>query len=187
MTRRPSDCVGQIASRLTPFQQGQFDALCGFYCTLNALQIASHPKRIGLRKAQNLFASAISMMRKRRPHLNPVTQGMTNERMIWFAEHIAELAGTCRTRFVVERCVADDVEQWVRQSLYSGYPVIACFSHLHHFSVVVDVANSGLAVFDSQPRSWVPVEEGKDFTDVIDRRGTIRIRRDTPTPYDANR
>ncbi|MBJ7438988.1 MAG: hypothetical protein JHD35_08205 [Sphingopyxis sp.] len=174
--------VVRTAARLTPFRQGQLDALCGIYCTLNALQIAAYPVRpLGLSKARSLFTSAVSMMRKRHSSLNPVTQGMANERMIWLADHMAKSASTKRMQFVTEICDSEDVGGWIEESLNSGAPVVACLSDWVHFSVIVNLAPTGLALFDSQEMPWLPINPPEILADVIDRAGTLRIRRYTPT------
>lgn len=170
------------AAQLIPFQQGQLGALCGIYCTLNALQIAAFPVRpLGLTKARSLFASAVSLLRKHHPHLNPLTQGMANERMISLAHHIAKLASTKRMRFIVEACDCEDIKGWIEESLNSGAPVVACLIDWAHFSVIVDLTSDGLVLFDSQGMSSLAVNPSDPFADIIDREGIIRLRRNNQT------
>lgn len=174
--------VVRTAARLTPFRQGQLDALCGIYCTLNALQIAAHPVQpLGLSKARSLFTSAVSMMRKHHSNLNPVTQGMANERMIWLAHHMAKSASTKRMQFVAEACDCEDVRLWVEQSLSAGAPVVTCLTDWAHFSVIVNMTSSGLVLFDSQDMSWLPISRSDPLIDIIDRAGTVRVRLNTQT------
>lgn len=174
--------VIETAAQLNPFQQGQLDALCGIYCTLNALQIAAYPVRpLGLSKARTLFASAVSMMRKHHSHLNPLTHGMANERMVWLAHHITKSASTKRTRFVAEACDCDDISGWIEQSLNSGAPVVACLTDWAHFSVIIDMTPDGLVLFDSQGMSLLPKGRNDPFVDIIDQAGTVRVRLNTQT------
>ncbi|WP_152568152.1 hypothetical protein [Sphingopyxis sp. LC81] len=174
--------VARAAARLTPFRQGQLGALCGIYCTLNALQIAAYPLRpLGLPKARSLFASAVAITRKQHPSLNPVTHGMANERMIWLAHHMAKLASTKQMRFVAEACDREDIRGWIEESLNSGAPVVACLIDWAHFSVIVDMTPNRLVLFDSQGMSSLPVSLNDPLADVIDRAGTIRVRRNTLT------
>ena len=173
----PTNPVAHIAAQLNPFRQGQLDALCGIYCTLNAVQIAAHPVRpIGVSKARSLFTSAVSAMRKHHSYLNPLSQGMANKRMIWLAHHIVKSANTKRMRFVVEVCDCDDIENWIRQSLDLGAPVVACLIDSWHFSVIVDVTLDALVLFDSQGTSSLPISRSGSLVDMIDQEGTIRIR-----------
>ncbi len=169
--------VLHTAAQLAPFQQGQLGALCGIYCTLNALQIAAFPIRpLSLSKARSLFASAVSLLRKHHPHLNPLTHGMANERMIWLAHHIAKLASTKRMQFVVEAFDCEDIREWIEESLYSGAPVVACLTDWAHFSVIVDLTSDGLVLFDSQGMSSLAVNPN-DLADIVDREGIVRLRR----------
>ena len=172
-----SNPVAGIAAQLTPFRQGQLGALCEIYCTLNALQIAAYPVRpLGLSKARSLFASAVAIMRKQHPFLNPVTHGMANERMIWLAHHMATLASTKQMRFAVEACDCEDIRGWIKESLNSGAPVVACLTEWAHFSVIVNMTPSRLILFDSQGMSSLPVGRNDPLADIIDREGTVRVR-----------
>lgn len=174
--------VAGTAARLTPFRQGQLGALCGIYCTLNALQIVAYPVRpLGLLKARSLFASAVAIMRKQHPSLNPVTHGMANERMVWLAHHMAKLASTKQMRFVAEACDCEDIRGWIKQSLNSGAPVVACLTEWAHFSVIVNMTPGRLVLFDSQGMSSLPVSRNDPLADIIDRSGTVRIRLNTQT------
>lgn len=174
--------VLRTAAQLAPFQQGQLGALCGIYCTLNALQIAAFPIRpLSLSKARSLFASAVSLLRRHHPHLNPLTHGMANERMIWLAHNIAKLASTKRMQFIAEACDCKDIRGWIEESLNLGAPVVACLTDWAHFSVIVDMMPNRLVVFDSQGMPSLPVSRGDLLGDIIDREGTIRIRLNTQT------
>ena len=121
------------------------------------------------------------MVRKHHSHLNPVSQGMANERMIWLAHHIAKSASTKRMQFLVEALDSEDIRGWIEDSLDLGAPVVACLIDREHFSVIIDMTLGGLVLFDSQDTSWLPVNRKAPLTDVIDREATIRVRLNTQT------
>ncbi len=121
------------------------------------------------------------MVRKHHSHLNPVSQGMANERMIWLAHHITKSASTKRMQFLIETFDSEDIRGWIEESLDLGAPVVACLIERTHFSVIVDITWGGLVLFDSQDTSWLPINRKAPLTDVIDREGMIRVRLNMPT------
>jgi hypothetical protein len=169
--------VIRSAAQLSPYRQGQFDGLCGIYCTLNALQLAAYPlKPLSVHKSHVLFNTAIAWLRRNHPQRNPVNYGMSIEMMLELAYNIVKWASGPRLKFSVEYGDAFAAEEWVGRSLHQGLPVIACLCEEAHFSVVINITPTGLILFDSQGRVSLPKANGEPWIRLLDLESLCCIR-----------
>lgn len=143
--------------RLTPFHQGELDALCGVYGAINALRLAM-ADHAPLTKAQckQLFAAGVEYLDRKNVLGEVAVAGMGTRRRLALARHLAKLVSTSNFQIEVERpdhsawASIDDAFTWIDESLSEGKPVlIALMGGLNHYTVVAGSTPTRLTLFDS--------------------------------------
>lgn len=175
--------VDRAARQLTPYQQGQFDSLCGLYAILNAIQLAAYPiQPIAEGKARALFETGSVFLRREHGHLHPLARGMSNHVLFRLAQHLATEASTRKIAFSLSRYPGpDDTEysqpfrDWIEYHLNLGRPVICCLYQPAHCTVISSVSSAQLDLFDSQKLTCLKIPKRDQLTDHLDGDAGIAI------------
>jgi hypothetical protein len=163
-----------ISRSLKPWQQGEFDSLCGIYAILNALQLAMAPyEPLSPTKAKQLFRFAIGFLEQRKDLGAIVEHGMVIKRQRQLLKYLLPFACTETLRVTGmhfearhknrSRSAANDaqpsIEQlfsWMSSEVAKQRPVLICLHNtLNHYSVVSGIDHSRIQLFDSDNHRYV--------------------------------
>ena len=137
---------------IRPFRQGHLDSFCGAYCIVNAVHLVCGP--ITQPHAMALLQEIMAFLNRRVSLVERVSSGTT----------LQDVGGVMRqvldTRHVIRRCKPfrgrasvglDDYWDTVRQFIEQreGAVVTAFGGRIDHWTVIRDVTNHRLLLFDS--------------------------------------
>lgn len=205
----PRDCLDESVRVLTPYRQGDIDALCGLYAIINAVQLAVYPRRLRRSERHALFSCGLKELERRGMLHATLTGGMHFK--LWhrlcrvvvanaaeltgeLLEVVLPLPGTIRT--------TEDALRLIRHHLRRGRPVlIELRGRLNHWTVVISITDARITFFDSSEHRWLHLQSvglvrgraaprhGIFATGIVAvrRSSRIRIERLQQTPVDSVR
>ena len=155
--------VELAASRkIEPFQQGEFDYLCGLYAAINAIRLArSEIAPLNYLQTCQLFNSGMAFLSDRGKLQLSLTWGMELDCRYDLAAHLAATASDKYVSLSVERADGvgwssiDSAFGWIECSLADQKPVMVYIdgrlgpSTLDHYSVISGISAKTITLFDS--------------------------------------
>jgi len=158
-----------------PYEQGDFDNLCGLYAALNAIRLVMAPTRpISRVDANELFLSGIDYLNRRKALADVLEHGMDYRRQHAVTRHMAKSASritgisvTVEQVFPSGRARAgaqpkkhthtpEEVISGIADWLSLGAPVIFELRKTHHhYTVIAGLSPSRVSLFDSDGLRWV--------------------------------
>lgn len=173
-----------------PYEQGDFDNLCGLYASLNAIQLVTAPARpISRVDANQLFLSGIDYLNRRKALVDVLEHGMDYRRQHALTRHMAKSASRITGISVtVEQAYplgkprdgtqtqtpiqsTDQIMSGIAHRLSLGTAVIIELRKtLYHYTVIVGISPSRVILFDSDGLHWI---ERRSFG-ICDRGSQLR-------------
>lgn len=159
----PRDTLNEAVRVLTPYRQGDLDALCGLYAIINAVQLAVYPRRLTRAERRALFARGLDLLDSRGALFDSATDGMAlrpwHRLCRAMIEAGGELAGE-QLQLILPRPrqirTTDDALRSITHHLRRGRPVLLeVAGRLDHWTVVVSISDARLTLFDSSGHRWL--------------------------------
>lgn len=158
-----------------PYEQGDFDNLCGLYASLNAIQLVTATARpISRADANQLFLSGIDYLNRRKALVDVLEHGMDYRRQHALTRHMAKSASRITGISVtVEQAYplgkprdgtqtqtpiqsTNQIMSGIAHRLSLGTAVIVELrKRLYHYSVIAGMSPSRVNLFDSDGLRWV--------------------------------
>lgn len=163
---RPSALL-EAAARLSPFQQGRFDNLCGLYAIMNAIQLMSWPAlELDALQSKRLFQFGIAALEHKGLLHEVHKHGMDKEPWAWLCNAMLAEAGKligvplCRKQILtkVKKTDFNSALALIDHCTRQGEPVIVILGGSYeHYTVIVAKTASRLQLFDSFGYRWVSI------------------------------
>ena len=143
---------------LTPLTQGKLDCLCGLYSIINAVRLLRQPiAPLSYPASRRLFEAGTDLMYKNGWLDAALVDGMVIRRWKSLAALITTQASTDTHIMLVETPIipngtltASEIEQWLVESLASGWPVLMHLGRKHqHYTVIAHIDKQNIGLFDS--------------------------------------
>lgn len=161
---RPRQPLVEIGTRhrIEPLVQGDLDALCSVYATINALRLACPPSDpMTTAQSRRLFAQGVEYLHRKCGLEEAVTVGLYSRRRFALARYLAGVASSPRRKFAVERAspdvrTIDDIFDWISYNIFDCRPIlIPLMGGLDHLSVVSGITHKLIILFDSSGLSHI--------------------------------
>lgn len=152
------------AKLLEPYQQGEFDGLCGLYAAINGIGLlASQHRPLTAVQCQGLYRRGIEIVQGEGRLPFAAAWGISQtlwrrlvEDLCASASRRARLRIKARRPFVSTFARRRDVLATIEQAIDNGHPVlVALLGTYFHYTVICGYTPRRLILFDSYAYSWI--------------------------------
>jgi len=156
--------LSAAARELKPLRQGELDGLCGLYSIINAVRLASFPRRLRKPEVKLLFEAGLRILSSTRRLRYILADGMYDhmwERMS--SAVLAEAALNHDQELMLIDLLAcakvrstRDAHRALRTALHSGMPTLVTLTGSYdHWTVISSYTKARYQLFDSWGYHWI--------------------------------